>query len=179
MSRIGKLPIPVPSGVKCELKGTLLKVTGPKGALQQELRPEIKLEISDTEIVLVRFSEEKQIRAYHGLTRALINNMVVGVTEGFVKTLKIVGVGWRANMKGTTLALQLGYSHPVEVEPPAGITFEMQDQDTIRVIGIDRQQVGQVAADVRKLRKPEPYKGKGVRYLNERIRMKVGKSGKK
>jgi large subunit ribosomal protein L6 len=157
----------------------LLKVTGPKGTLQQDLRPEIKLEISDSEIVLVRSSEDKQVRAYHGLSRALINNMVVGVTEGFVKTLKIVGVGWRASMKGTTLALQLGYSHPVEVEAPAGITFEVQDQDIIRVIGIDRQQVGQVAANIRKLRAPEPYKGKGVRYLNERIRMKVGKSGKK
>lgn len=179
MSRIGKLPISIPSGVKCELKGNTLKVTGPKGSLEHQVRPEIKVLISSTEIVLERGSEDQQIRAYHGLTRALVNNMVVGVTTGFVKTLKIVGVGWRASLKGTSLAMQLGYSHPIEVPAPEGIKFEVQDQDIIRVIGIDRQHVGQVAANIRKYRSPEPYKGKGVRYQNEKIRMKVGKSGKK
>lgn len=179
MSRIGKLPVTIPSGVKCELAGGRLKVVGPKGTLERELHPEIVVTLSDSEILVTRPSDKPKHRSLHGLTRALIFNMVHGVTQGFEKTLKIEGVGYRANMQGAALNLVLGYSHPVVVEPPAGVTFAATDPTTIKVSGIDKELVGQTAADLRTWRKPEPYKGKGVRYENERIRRKVGKAGSK
>ena len=177
MSRIGKLPVPLPSGVKCELKDSHLKVTGSKGTLERTLHPDMQVEIKDNEIVVARPSERKEHRALHGLTRALINNMVTGVSEGFVRKLVIEGVGYRASLQGKNLNLVLGFSHPVSLTPPEGITYAVDGTQTVVVGGVDKQQVGQVAADIRALRKPEPYKGKGIRYEDERIRRKVGKAG--
>jgi len=179
VSRVGNAPITIPDGVKCELDGLHLKVTGPKGTLERDLRPEIEVKIEDGMITAVRPNERPQTRAYHGLVRALINNMVVGVTEGFERRLEIQGVGWRCNMKGQALNLQVGYSHPVEMDPPEGITFEVEGQNDIKVTGIDKQAVGQVAAKIRAVRKPEPYKGKGIRYKDEYVRRKEGKAGGK
>lgn len=179
MSRIGKLPVAIPSGVQCELTGTHLKVTGPKGVLERDLHPEIVVTVGNGEIAVTRPSDRPKHRSLHGLTRALVANMVQGVTAGFEKTLKIEGVGYRANMQGASLNLILGYSHPLVVEPPAGITFAAPDPTTVKVSGIDKELVGQTAADLRSWREPEPYKGKGVRYENERVRRKVGKAGSK
>ena len=179
MSRVGKLPIPLPDGVKCEINGTTIKVTGPKGTLVREVRPEIAVAIEGNEIILTRPNEEQQIKAYHGLTRALLNSMVVGVSQGFEKILQIEGVGYRASLQGATLSLQVGHSHPVTVDPPEGVTFAVDGPTTIKVTGIDKELVGQVAANVRAKRKPEPYKGKGIRYSTERVRRKEGKSGGK
>lgn len=177
MSRIGKLPIPIPSGVKIEQQGGTIKVTGPKGALEQELASCIDIQVGESEIVLTRPSEKRQHRSLHGLTRALLNNMVTGVTEGFSRTLQVEGVGYRASIQGKNLNLVLGFSHPVSVEPPAGITFSVEGNQTIKVEGIDKQLVGQVSANIRAIRPPEPYKGKGVRYADEYIRRKVSKAG--
>mgnify|MGYP003572266076 CR=1 FL=1 len=177
MSRVGKQPIPIPSGVTCDLKGTHLKVKGPKGELERDLEPSIAVAIEDGAVVVTRSSDAPKERALHGLTRALVNNMVVGVTAGFEKSLTIVGVGYRASMQGKALNLVLGFSHPVMVEPPKGIAFAVEGTQTIKVSGIDKGLVGQTAADVRALRKPEPYKGKGVRYTDEHVRRKVGKAG--
>ena len=177
MSRIGKLPVPIPQGVQCELDGVHLKVTGPKGTLERTFNENMTIEIHGGEIVVTRPSDKKEHCALHGLTRALINNMILGVTEGYLKTLTIQGVGYRASLQGKNLNLLLGFSHPVSITPPDGITFEIDGQQTIKVSGIDKQQVGQVAANVRALRKPEPYKGKGIRYENEYVRRKVGKAG--
>ena len=171
--------MPVPEGVSCEIKGNTLAVSGPKGKLEQSFQPQIGIEVQDSQIVISRQSEESQDRAFHGLTRALINNMVIGVSQGYERTLVIEGVGYRASLQGQTLNLLLGYSHPVSVEPPAGVSFAVEGQQTIKISGIDKQQVGQVAAEVRAFRKPEPYKGKGIRYQEERVRRKVGKSGSK
>lgn len=171
--------MPIPDGVKCESKGSTLKVTGPKGSLEQSFQPSIGIQIGDSEIVVTRQTDDGQDRAFHGLTRALINNMIVGVSEGYERTLVIEGVGYRASLQGSSLNLLLGFSHPVVVEPPEGITFTLEGQQTIKIAGINKQHVGQVAADVRAFRKPEPYKGKGIRYQNERVRRKVGKSGSK
>ena len=179
MSRVGKSPVPIPSGVDCALDGSTLKVKGPKGELSQTFRAEVGLEIADGEIRITRTSDRKQDRALHGLTRALVSNMVTGVSTGFQRTLLIEGVGYRANMQGEALNLILGYSHPVVMDPPAGVAFTVEGTQTIKVSGIDKQLVGQVASNVRAVRKPEPYKGKGVRYSDERIRRKVGKSGGK
>lgn len=179
VSRIGKLPVPVPAGVKAELDGSRLKVTGPKGTLEREFRPEIEIALEDGAIMVRRPDDKKPTRALHGLTRALINNMVTGVSQGYERTLLIEGVGYRVALQGTTLNLQLGYSHPVSVDPPEGITFAVEGTQTIKVSGFDKQAVGQVSADIRRLRKPEPYKGKGIRYSDERIRRKVGKAGGK
>ena len=179
MSRIGKLPVAIPSGVKVDLKGQHLKVTGPKGTLEQEFEPSIKVTIADGEIAVERPSDRPQHRALHGLTRALINNMVEGVTKGFERVLEIQGVGYRASMQGKNLNLALGYSHPVTVEPPAGIDFVVEGTNIIKVSGIDKQAVGQTAANIRAWRKPEPYKGKGIRYQGEYVRRKVGKAGSK
>lgn len=179
MSRIGKMPVLVPAGVKCALKGSAIEITGPKGKLQQNLPADMDINIGDTEIVVTRPSEKKEHRALHGLTRALIQNMVIGVTNGYEKTLLIEGVGYRASIQGKTLNLMLGFSHPVSVEPPEGIDFTIDGQQTIKVTGIDKQAVGQAAAKIRALRKPEPYKGKGIRYSDEYVRRKVGKSGVK
>ena len=171
--------MPVPEGVKCELKNSTLTISGPKGKLEQTFQTSIGIEIKDGEIVISRSSEERQERAFQGLTRALINNMVLGVSQGYVRTLQIEGVGYRASIQGKNLHLLLGYSHPIHVEPPEGISFTVEGTQVIKIAGIDKQQVGQVAANVRAFRKPEPYKGKGIRYQGEVVRRKVGKSGSK
>lgn len=179
MSRIGKLPVEVPGGVKAELNGLRLKVTGPKGTLERTFHPDVTIALEDGHLTVTRPSDEPAHRALHGLTRALIQNMMAGVTTGYSKTLQIVGVGYRASMQGKTLQLSVGYSHPVLVEPPAGIAFSVEGTQTIKVEGIDKALVGQVAADVRRWREPEPYKGKGIKYENEHIRRKEGKAGGK
>lgn len=179
MSRIGKLPVPIPEGVSCELVGMHLKVTGPKGVLERDLHPEVVVQVENQAVVVTRPSNRPNHRALHGLTRALVQNMVVGVTAGYEKTLKIEGVGYRASLQGKSLNLAVGYSHPVLLDPPEGITFAVPDPQTIKVAGIDKELVGQAAADVRSWREPEPYKGKGIRYEGERVRRKVGKAGSK
>ncbi len=178
MSRIGKLPITIPSGVTVSVSPeNAVAVKGKNGELKANFSKNITIKEEDGVLTLTRSSEQKEIRALHGLTRALLNNMIVGVSEGFAKTLEIVGVGYRAQLAGTKLVLGLGYSHPVEVEQPAGITFEVPNTNTIIVKGIDKQIVGQIAANIRSLRPPEPYKGKGIKYQGEFIRRKVGKTG--
>jgi large subunit ribosomal protein L6 len=177
VSRIGKQPIPIPDGVKVDLKGSQLKITGPKGTLDQEFDPIITITHADNEIVATRSTDATEHRAKHGLTRALINNMVVGVTHGFEKVLEIQGVGYRASIQGKNLNLALGYSHPITLDPPKGIELEVEGTNVIKVKGIDKQAVGQFAADIRAWRKPEPYKGKGIRYRGEYVRRKVGKAG--
>src|SRR3954463_8581353 len=179
MSRIGKAPIPVPSGVDVTLSGRSVTVKGPKGSLARELPGTITVR-QDGEVLLVeRPDDERETRAMHGLVRSLVNNMVVGVTDGFTKQLEIIGVGYRATARGNdALDLALGFSHPVEVKAPTGVTFEVPTPNRIDIKGSDKELVGQVAADIRKLRKPEPYKGKGVRYLGEHVARKAGKSGK-
>ena len=179
MSRIGKLPVSVPAGVEVSINGNEVTVKGPKGELARSFYSALTIEqAEDNSIVVTRPDDERESRAQHGLTRTLINNMVVGVSEGYSKTLELVGVGYRAAVKGDKLEMNLGFSHPVIVEKPEGITFECPDQAKIVVSGIDKQQVGQVAADIRKWRKPEPYKGKGIRYQGEHIRRKEGKTAK-
>lgn len=175
MSRIGKMPIPVPAGVEVKIDGHKVTVKGPKGELVREFNPLMEIKQEGTEVIVTRPNDEREARSLHGLTRTLINNMVIGVSEGYAKKLELVGVGYRAALKGTTLELQLGYSHPVIIEPKEGITFEVPAQTQIIVSGIDKQLVGQSAAEVRKWREPEPYKGKGIRYEGERVRHKVGK----
>ena len=177
MSRVGKSPIPIPDGVKVDLSTTHVKVTGPKGTLEQDTHPDVSVAVEENQIVVTRPSDRPEHRSLHGLTRALINNLVEGVTKGFERVLQIEGVGYRASMQGKSLNLAVGHSHPVVVEPPDGITFEVEGTQTIKVQGIDKQLVGQVAANIRAWRKPEPYKGKGIRYRDERIRRKVGKAG--
>lgn len=179
MSRIGKLPITVPGGVTITVGDeNTVTVKGPKGTLSEKISPAMELSEENGVLTVRRPSDVKEHRALHGLTRSLINNMVVGVTEGFTKNLEINGVGYRAQMQGTKLVLNLGYSHPVEIDPPAGISFECPAPNRIIVKGISKQQVGQVAADIRKWRKPEPYKGKGIKYDYETVRRKEGKTGK-
>ena len=177
MSRIGKKPIPIPQGVSVEVKGNLVVVKGPKGELKREFHPEITVEVKDNTIYVKRHSDAKKYRALHGLTRALINNMVIGVTQGFQKVLEIHGMGYRAQLQGQDLNLQLGFSHPVVIKPKPGITFEVQGTNKVIVKGIDKEVVGQQAAEIRALRKPEPYKGAGIRYQGEYVRKKVGKKG--
>jgi large subunit ribosomal protein L6 len=178
MSRIGRLPIAVPSGVDVTIDGRKVTVKGPKGELSRELHPDMAVRREDATIVVSRPTEQKHHRQLHGLTRTLVNNMVVGVTTGYRKGLEITGVGYRAALVGRKLQLSLGYSHPIEIEPPAGITFELENPTRLAVVGIDKELVGQMAARVRSSRKPEPYKGKGVKYAGERIRRKAGKAGK-
>lgn len=178
MSRIGRKPIAIPQGVQVELSGNTVKVVGPKGELTQTVHPEIQLVLEDKEIKVERPSDEKKHRSLHGLTRTLVSNMVQGVTTGFSKALDINGVGYRAAKQGKNLLLTIGYSHPVEVEPLQGIEFEVPAANKIIVKGIDKQAVGQMAAQVRSVREPEPYKGKGIKYENEVIRRKAGKAGK-
>jgi large subunit ribosomal protein L6 len=175
MSRIGRKPIPIPEAVTVELAPGRVAVKGPKGELAQGLSPEMKVAEDDGAIVVERPSDRGEHRALHGLTRSLIANMVEGVTEGFEKRLEIQGVGYRAQLKGRKLEMALGYSHPVAVDPPEGIEFEVPQPTEVVVRGIDKQLVGQVAADIRKRRPPEPYKGKGIRYRGEHVRRKVGK----
>jgi large subunit ribosomal protein L6 len=179
MSRIGRAPVPVPGGVDVQIKDGTITVTGPKGSLSRAIPGAITVRQDDGELLVERPNDERQNRALHGLVRALVNNMVVGVTEGFKKELDIVGVGYRATAKGPEkIDLALGFSHPVSVDAPPGITFEVPSPTHINVTGIDKELVGQVAANIRKLRKPEPYKGKGVRYTNEYVQRKAGKTGK-
>lgn len=179
MSRIGKQPIPVPPGVEVTIAGRRVAVKGPKGALELEAPPDIEVSRAGDDVVVTRPDDERGHRALHGLTRSLVANMVVGVSEGFSKDLEIVGVGYRAIARGSdTIELQVGYSHPVPVKAPAGITLEVPAANRVTVRGVDKQLVGQVAADIRKIREPEPYKGKGIRYSGERVARKAGKSGK-
>ncbi len=179
MSRIGKLPIAVPSGVDVAIEGALVTVKGPKGTLSHTVAAPITVEKGEGVLDVQRPDDERESKSLHGLTRTLINNMVVGVTEGYEKKLEIVGVGYRVLSKGPTqLEFQLGYSHPITFNAPEGITFTVEGPTRLGVQGIDKQLVGEVAANIRKLRKPEPYKGKGVRYAGEHIRRKVGKAGK-
>jgi large subunit ribosomal protein L6 len=178
MSRIGRLPITVPSGVDVTIDGRTVTVKGPRGTLSRSLHPDMAVSREDGSIVVTRPTEQKTHKQLHGLTRSLVNNMVIGVTDGYRKGLEITGVGYRAALNGRKLQLNLGYSHPIEIEPPDGITFEVENPTRLAVIGIDKELVGQVAAQVRATRKPEPYKGKGVRYAGEYIRRKAGKAGK-
>ena len=177
MSRIGKAPIELPKGVEVSVKGDVVEVKGPKGTLTQDIDPALEVTQDDGVVTITRDNDERQTRALHGLTRALIANMVTGVSEGYSKELTIIGVGYRAALKGKTLELQVGYSHPVSVEALDGVTFEVPEPTKVIVGGIDKQKVGQMAADIRAVRPPEPYKGKGIRYTDEYVRRKAGKAG--
>ena len=178
MSRIGKNPISVPSGVEVKVDGQDVAVKGPKGELSVTIAEPIIVSLEDGVVTVARPDEERESRSLHGLSRTLINNMIVGVTDGYSKALEIVGTGYRVLAKGSNLEFALGYSHPIVVEPPEGISFSVDGQTKVAVHGIDKQLVGETAANIRKLRKPEPYKGKGVRYAGEIVRRKVGKAGK-
>jgi len=178
MSRIGRMPVPIPSGVDVTINGREVTVTGPKGKLSLEVAEPIEVSHRDGVITVTRPNDEGNVRALHGLSRSLVANMVTGVTEGYRKTLEIVGVGYRVQARGDRLEFSLGFSHPVTVSPPEGITLRVETPTRLVVEGIDKQQVGEVAANIRKLRKPDPYKGKGLRYSGEHIRRKVGKAGK-
>ncbi len=178
MSRIGKLPVPVAKDVSVAIDGSTVRVKGPRGELVREFPRGIAFELEDGKVTVVRPDDEKRSRALHGLSRSLLNNMVVGVADGFTRTLELQGVGYRATQAGKNVTLAVGYSHPVEVTPPEGIQLEVEGTSRVHVRGIDKELVGQVAANIRKVRKPEPYKGKGIRYLGERVRRKAGKAGK-
>lgn len=179
MSRIGRMPVDVPPGVQVDIQGSYVRVKGPKGELSFVFSPKIGITMEENQIVITRNSDAPEERALHGTTRAVINNMVVGVSQGFERVLEIDGVGYRAEMKGNNLVLHVGYSHPVEIEPPAGVTFEVNPKARqIKVMGYDKQVVGQIASEIRNVRPPEPYHGKGIHYLGEKIRRKAGKSGK-
>ena len=178
MSRIGRLPITVPSTVDVTIDGRVVTVKGPKGSLTRSLHPDITVSREEGTLVVTRPTEQKTHKQLHGLTRTLVNNMVVGVTDGYRKGIEITGVGYRAALNGKKLTLNLGYSHPIEIDPPEGISFEVENPTRLAVVGIDKELVGQIAAKVRATRKPEPYKGKGVRYAGEYIRRKAGKAGK-
>ena len=179
MSRIGKQPISIPAGVKVEVNGTHIKVTGKKGTLERDLRPEMRIKVEDNQIVCEPLGTSKQVMAFWGLTRSLLNNMVLGVSEGFTRVLNVEGVGYRASVSGSTLTLNVGYSNPVNFPLPAGITGEVGKDNAITLQGIDKELIGQTAARIRAVRKPEPYKGKGIKYSDETIRRKAGKSGGK
>lgn len=176
MSRIGKLPIDMPKGVEAKIDGQRVTVKGPKGSLELDVHPEMKVVMDDGQIRVERPSESKNHRALHGLSRSLIANMVTGVTDGFSKTLEIVGVGYRADAKGKAITLNVGYSHPIEYQPAEGVDLACPNQTTVVVSGIDKQKVGQAAAEIRGFRPPEPYKGKGIRYQGEHVRRKAGKT---
>ena len=180
MSRIGRMPIAIPAGVTVEIaENNNVTVKGPKGTLSRTLAPEMEIKIEDGHVVVTRPNDLKKMKSLHGLTRTLIHNMVVGVTEGYEKKLEVNGVGYRAQKQGKTLVLSLGYSHPVEMVDPEGVTTTLEGQNVIIVSGIDKEKVGQYAAEIRDKRRPEPYKGKGIKYADEVIRRKVGKTGKK
>jgi large subunit ribosomal protein L6 len=178
MSRIGRQPVPVPAGVTATVDGSDITITGPKGTLSLKVAAPIVVEQEDGNLVVTRPNDERASRSLHGLTRTLVANMVIGVTQGYEKGLEIVGTGYRVAAKGTDLEFQLGFSHPVTVKAPEGISFQVDSPIRFKVQGIDKQQVGEVAANIRKIRKPEPYKGKGVRYEGEVVRRKAGKAGK-
>lgn len=178
MSRIGRAPIVVPAGVEVTINETVIDVKGPQGKLSREFHPEMQVELSEGTILVTRPSDDKEHRSLHGLTRTLIANMVQGVTAGYTRNLEIIGVGYRAAKQGNKLVLSLGYSHPIEVDPAPGIEFEVPTPTKISVKGIDKELVGQTAANIRDFRKPEPYLGKGIRYEGEKVRRKAGKAGK-
>ena len=178
MSRIGKVPVPVPAGVDVSIDGAVVTVKGPKGTLERDFHERVSVSVEDGQAIVSREDDGRESRALHGLSRALLANMVTGVSEGFRRELEIIGVGYRAAMKGSDLEMQLGFSHSVPFSAPDGITFEVPEQTKIIVSGIDKEQVGQVAANIRKIRPPEPYKGKGIRYSGEHVRRKAGKAGR-
>ena len=178
MSRVGRTPIDIPSGVEVRIDGNQVKVKGPKGELSRSFPSVVSLKQEGEQLLVERASDEKFTRSMHGTARAVVNNMVVGVSQGFAKTLEVHGVGYRAEMKGKTLVLNVGYSHPVEIEPLEGIAFEVDERGNIKVSSHDKELVGEIAARIRKVRPPEPYKGKGIRYEGEYVRRKAGKAGK-
>ncbi|EKD91522.1 MAG: 50S ribosomal protein L6 [uncultured bacterium] len=178
MSRVGNNPIKIPNGVEINLEKGHIKISGPKGNLEMDVHPLIKVEVSENMLLVKRSKDDKNSKSLHGLTRALLNNMVLGVSEGFNKGLELVGVGYRAAGGGNTLTLSVGYSHPVQIDAPEGVTFTVADNTKLTVSGIDKHLVGQVAANIRKIRPPEVYKGKGIRYSGEYVRRKAGKAGK-
>jgi large subunit ribosomal protein L6 len=178
MSRIGRLPIDIPSGVDITIDGQHVAVKGPKGELALTVKEPIEASKVENQVIVTRPDDERSSRSLHGLSRTLINNLIIGVTQGYQKELEIVGTGYRIASQGQGVEFQLGYSHPIMVQPPAGITFTVEGNTKLVVSGIDKQAVGEVAANIRKLRKPEPYKGKGVRYAGENVRRKAGKAGK-
>lgn len=178
MSRIGRMPINIPAGVTVTIDGQDVAVKGPKGELSLTVKEPIQAVMVENQITVTRPDDERLSRSLHGLTRTLIQNLIIGVTDGFSKQLEVVGTGYRLASKGSGVEFSLGYSHPIVVDPPAGITFTVEGNDKLTVSGIDKQAVGEVAANIRKLRKPEPYKGKGVRYAGENVRRKAGKAGK-
>ena len=177
MSRVGKRPVEIPSGVDVKLKGDMIAVKGPLGELSQKLNPVVNVEVGDGAVTVTRGSDEKHCIAMHGTMRALIANLIEGVSKGFSKRLEIIGTGYRGQMKGKALSLQVGHSHPVDYTPPAGITVEVESSNKVIVKGIDKELVGRAAAEIRAIRKPEPYKGKGIRYEGEYVRRKAGKAG--
>jgi len=179
MSRIGKQPIPLPQGVDVAIEGTAVRVKGPKGVLEREFNNSISIRVEDGRLLVERSSDNPQDRSLHGLSRSLLNNMVTGVTNGFQKSLDLVGVGYRASKQGKKLVLAVGYSHPVEIDPPEGIEIDVPAPNKVVVKGVDKEQVGAIAANIRSVREPEPYKGKGIKYEGERIRRKAGKAGGK
>jgi large subunit ribosomal protein L6 len=178
MSRIGRLPIDIPAGVTVEVAGQDVLVKGPKGELRLTVAKPIEAKVEENQVLVTRPDDERESRALHGLTRTLINNNIIGVTQGYTKGLEVVGTGYRVAQKGSSVEFALGFSHPVTVEAPAGITLTVEGNNKLTVSGIDKQAVGETAANIRKIRKPEPYKGKGVRYAGENVRRKAGKSGK-
>ena len=178
MSRIGRLPIDIPAGVTVSIDGRQVAVKGPKGELTLAVASPLEVSVDDGQVIVTRPDDERESRSLHGLTRTLINNNIIGVTEGYTKGLEVVGTGYRVQQKGSSIEFAVGFSHPVLVEPPSGITFTVEGNNRITVSGIDKQAVGEAAANVRKIRKPEPYKGKGIRYAGEVVRRKAGKAGK-
>ena len=178
MSRVGLNPVQLPEGVEIDVSGQTVIVTGPKGTLERRFHERVAISVEDGVATVSRNDDSREARALHGLSRALLANMVVGVSEGYTRELEIVGVGYRAALRGTGLDMQLGFSHPVAVSPPEGITFDVPEPTKVVVSGIDKERVGQVAADIRKIRPPEPYKGKGIRYRDEKVRRKAGKAGR-
>jgi large subunit ribosomal protein L6 len=178
MSRIGRLPIDIPAGVDVKIDGAAVTVKGPKGSMNHTIPAPLTATIEDGRVIVTRPDDERRSKSLHGLTRTLIANQIIGVTQGYTKGLEIVGTGYRVQAKGANIEFALGFSHPVLVEPPAGISFTVEGNNRVTVAGIDKQAVGEVAANIRKIRKPEPYKGKGVRYAGEVVRRKAGKAGK-
>ncbi|WP_136708481.1 50S ribosomal protein L6 [Agromyces sp. H66] len=178
MSRIGRLPIDIPAGVDVTVDGAAVTVKGPKGELSLTVASPIEVKLEDNQVLVTRPDDERESRSLHGLTRSLIANQIIGVTQGYSKALEIVGTGYRVAQKGSSIEFALGFSHPVTVEPPAGITLSVEGNNKVTVTGIDKQAVGEAAANIRKIKKPEPYKGKGIRYAGEVVRRKAGKSGK-
>jgi len=179
MSRIGKMPVPKPQGVQVDISDNVMTVKGPKGTIARELHPDMSIDVRDSEIVVSRPSDSRLHKSLHGLTRTLVANMVEGVTNGFNRRLEVAGVGYRAQQAGKDVVLQVGFSHPVQVEPPEGIELKVEGTNRIVVSGIDKELVGEIAARIRRVRPPEPYKGKGIKYAEEQIRRKVGKTGGK